>query len=929
MDIEPQDAIATREHMGRTFYFCSSNCAEQFDADPHRYAQAAATLPAGSATTGFNPELPLTRMDLPVLGLQREQDGRAVEAAVARLPGVRSAHANAGAGFVTVAYDPQRTTTAALAQALRPTGFRVGGAQTRLGIADLRCASCVGFIEEDLRATPGVLNASVNVGTQEATIAYLPQQTTLAQLHDVIQAWGYRVRPAASEAPLDRQEAEHDREYRSLFRKFLFAALISLPVLLTAYPQFVPFVRDWSMETLRLAWLGAALLTLPVLAWSGGHFFTGAWAALKHRAANMNTLIALGTGAAWLYSTIAIALPRLFPEGTAEPFYDVVAVVIALVVLGQALELRAKGRTSEAIKKLMGLQAKTARVIRAGQERDIPVEEVLVGDVVQVRPGEKVPVDGVILEGSSAVDESMLTGESLPVSKAVDDEVIGATLNKTGAFKFRATKVGKDTALAQIVKLVQDAQNSKAPIARLADTISGYFVPIVMILAVLTFVAWFDFGPQPQLVYALVTSVTVLIIACPCALGLATPMSLMVGIGKGAENGILIRSGEALQTAQAIKTVVLDKTGTITKGKPELTDVIVASSKLQVEGSLEDNLEPANLQPETILRLVASVERASEHPLAEAIVEGAKARGLELGEPSAFEAVPGHGVLAMVAGRQLAIGNLKLMQRQGIALAELEHTAAELSDQGKTPMYVAVDGEAAGLVAVADTVKADSAEAIAALHRMGIEVVMITGDNRRTADAIARQVGVDRVLAEVLPEDKAAQIRALQAANSKHLSPPAGAGRQIANGRRQPSGGRRPGFEESRRPSSILHRPSSVVAMVGDGINDAPALAQADVGLAIGTGTDVAIEASDITLIKGSLRGVVTAIEVSRATMRNIKQNLVGAFIYNVLGVPVAMGLLYPFFGVLLSPLIAGAAMAFSSVTVVSNANRLRAFKPR
>jgi Cu+-exporting ATPase len=614
----------------------------------------------------------------------------------------------------------------------------------------------------------------------------------------------------------------------------------------------------------------SAILTLPVLFWSGGHFFSGAWAALKHRSANMNTLIALGTAAAWLYSTIAILFPSIFPEGTSEPFYDVVAVVIALVVLGQALELRAKGRTSEAIKKLMGLQAKTARVIRDGHEIDIPVEEVLVGDIVQVRPGEKVPVDGQIVEGSSAVDESMLTGESLPVSKKPGDEVIGATLNKTGAFKFRATKVGKDTALAQIVKMVQDAQNSKAPIARLADTVSGYFVPIVMILAVLTFVIWFDFGPQPQLVFALVTSVTVLIIACPCALGLATPMSLMVGIGKGAENGILIRSGEALQTAHQIKTVVLDKTGTITKGKPELTDVVVV-------GEWKEN---------DLLRLAASVERSSEHPLAEAIVEGGKARQLNLVEPTAFEAVPGHGVIATVEGRRVVLGNLKMMQREASALGNLEAQAAHLADDGKTPMYVAIDGQAAGIVAVADTVKEDSAEAIAALHKMGIEVVMITGDNQRTAQAIARQVGVDRVLAEVLPEDKAHNVHLLQAENKK-------------------------------------------VAMVGDGINDAPALAQANVGLAIGTGTDVAIEASDITLIKGSLKGVVTAIEVSRATMRNIKQNLVGAFIYNALGVPVAMGVLYPFFGILLSPLLAGAAMAFSSVTVVSNANRLRTFKPR
>jgi Cu+-exporting ATPase len=562
----------------------------------------------------------------------------------------------------------------------------------------------------------------------------------------------------------------------------------------------------------------------------------------------------------------------VFPEGTSEPFYDVGAVVIALVVLGLALELRAKGQSSAAIKKLLGLQAKTARVIRDGNEMDLPVEEVLVGDVIQVRPGEKVPVDGVIVEGSSAVDESMLTGESLPVSKKQGDEVIGATLNKTGAFKFRATKVGKDTALAQIVKMVQDAQNSKAPIARLADTISGYFVPIVMILAVWTFVIWFVIGPQPQLVYALVTSVTVLIIACPCALGLATPMSLMVGIGKGAEHGILIRSGEALQTARAIQTVVLDKTGTITKGKPELTDVILTNSM--------------NGNSHQLLRLVASVEKVSEHPLAQAIVDGAQARKLELTDVQDFEAIPGHGVSAKVEGRNILIGNLKLMNRENIALGELENRSKSLADDGKTPMFVAIDGKAAGIVAVADTVKEDSAEAIKALQGMGIEVVMITGDNRRTAEAIARKVGVTRVLAEVLPEDKANNVHLLQAENKK-------------------------------------------VAMVGDGINDAPALAQADVGLAIGTGTDVAIEASDITLIKGSLKGVVTAIEVSRATMTNIYQNLFGAFIYNVLGIPVAMGVLFPFFGLLLSPLIAGAAMAFSSVTVVGNANRLRGFRPK
>ncbi len=865
MNIELQSAFATREHMGQSFYFCSQSCVGQFDKDPHRYVMT-------SATTGFNPEQTLTRIELPVSGSTLKDLATHLEATLRALEGVDQANVNVIAGRLEVQYDAQKVDVSRLVAAVKSIGFQVGGTTVRIGIENLRCASCVKFIEDELKSTQGVLNANVNIATQEATVDYLPQNTALAELNKAIEAWGYKPRPAASDAPVDKQEEAHAKEYRKLMNKFWFAAAISVFVMITAYYQVVPILRDWSMDSLRLLWGVTALLTLPVMLWSGSDFFTGAWAAFKHRSANMNTLIALGTGAAWLYSTFAILFPSVFPEGTSEPFYDVVAVVIALVVLGQALELRAKGQSSSAIKKLLGLQARTARVIRDGKELDLPVEEVLVGDVIQVRPGEKVPVDGVIIEGSSAVDESMLTGESLPASKKMGDEVIGATLNKTGAFKFRATKVGKDTALAQIVKMVQDAQNSKAPIARLADTISGYFVPIVMILAVWTFVIWFVIGPQPQLVYALVTSVTVLIIACPCALGLATPMSLMVGIGKGAEHGILIRSGEALQTARAIQTVVLDKTGTITKGTPELTDVLLN--------------EQSPVSSDQLLRMAASVEKVSEHPLAQAIVEGAQARKLELAEVKDFEAIPGYGVSAKVDGRSILIGNLKLMNREKIALGSLDDKSKSLADDGKTPMFIALDGKAAGIVAVADTVKEDSAEAIKVLQGLGIEVVMITGDNRRTAEAIARKVGVTRVLAEILPEDKANNIHLLQAEGKK-------------------------------------------VAMVGDGINDAPALAQADVGLAIGTGTDVAIEASDITLIKGSLKGVVTAIEVSRATMKNIYQNLVGAFFYNVLGIPVAMGVLFPFFGLLLSPLIAGAAMAFSSVTVVGKANRLRGFKPK
>jgi len=673
---------------------------------------------------------------------------------------------------------------------------------------------------------------------------------------------------------VDREEEARRREYRALMRKFWFSAAVSVPVVLLSYPWLVPGLKDvpWlarGSETLYWVWRGLGLLTLPVLLWGGSRFSSGLWAAAKARSANMHTLIGVGIAAAWLYSTVAVIRPGIFPEPElAEVYYDVTAVVTALVVLGMALEVKARGRTSEALKKLIGLQARTARVVRDGVEVDVPVEEVVVGDVVLVRPGEKIPVDGVVIDGASAVDESMITGESIPVEKVPGDEVIGATLNRTGSFRFRATKVGKDTALASIIRMVQDAQASKAPIQRTVDRVSGYFVPAVMILGVLAFIAWYDFGPAPAAAYAVIAFVTVLIIACPCALGLATPTSLTVGIGKAAQHGVLIRSGDALQTAKRLDTIVLDKTGTITVGKPSLTDVVAGELP---EGEL--------------LRLAAAVERNSEHPLAEAVVEGARERGVEPPEPEGFQAIPGHGVEATVEGRKVLLGNLKLMRDRGVEVGDLEAKAAALADAGETPMYVAVDGRPGGIVACADTVKEDSARAIARLKELGIEVVMITGDDRRTAEAIAREVGIDRVLAEVLPQDKAHEVRKLQL--------------------------------EGKR-----------VAMVGDGINDAPALAQADVGIAIGTGTDVAMEASDVTLISGSLRGVVTAIEVSRATMRNVSQNLFGAFVYNTAGLPIAAGLLYPFFGILLSPLMAAAAMAFSSVTVVSNANRLRRFRP-
>lgn len=683
-------------------------------------------------------------------------------------------------------------------------------------------------------------------------------------------------KPAADEEDADTETVAHRREYQSLMRKFWFAAIISIPVILVAYPNltwiYAPawFLPEVSEGLVRLLFVLSGVITLPVMAYSGRQFFTGARSAFRHHSADMNTLIALGTSAAWIYSTVALLVPGIFPEGTAEPFYDVTAVVTALVILGQALEVRAKGQTSQAIRKLLDLQAKTARVLRDGREVEIPVEDVLVGDIVIVRPGDKIPVDGELVDGRSAVDESMVTGESMPVDKAVGDEVIGATVNTTGSFKFRATKVGKDTALAQIVKMVQDAMGSKAPIARLVDVVSSYFVPAVMIIAIVTFLVWFNFGPSPALALAIVTGVTVLIIACPCAVGMAVPMSLVAGVGKAAEHGVLIRNGEALQTASQLKAIVLDKTGTITKGKPELTDAV-----------------PANgLDAATLLRFAASADRLSEHPLAQAIVDGATSRDIALVEPDAFEAVPGHGVETVVEGRQVLVGNARLMQRHKVHTATVDATVERLQGEGKTAMYVAVDGQAAGVVAVADTIKEDSIQAIRVMREMGLEVIMITGDNERTAQAIARQVGIDRVLAEVLPEDKAREVHALKQGGHK-------------------------------------------VGMVGDGINDAPALVEADVGFAIGTGTDVAIEAADITLMSGSLKGVAYAIEVSRATMRNAKESLFGAFVYNTLGIPIAAGVLFPFFGLLLSPILAGAAMAASSVTVVTNANRLRFFKAK
>jgi P-type Cu+ transporter len=876
MKIDEKAAAAVRQFDGRAVYLCSEACVAKFDADPRRYG-GGKPQDVGSATTGGRPETQgLVRIELPILGMTCVKCVATVERALREVSGVARATVNLDQQRAFVTYDPAVTRLEHLTQALRQAGYQTG-ASTTFRVQGIYCAGCIPQIEDALQRTPGVLAATLNPATEDVRVEYLPSVTDLKALRAAVTAAGPYTAvesPGPSPEAMDQEAAAQEREYRSLMRKWWFGAAVGVYTMILSYPWLIPGLRTWfprGSPQLWYIWAVMGVLSLVVLAYSGNQFFIGMWQSLKRRSANMHTLIALGTGVAWVYSTVALLFPQLFPEQEmTEVYYDVTVVVTALVVLGLAMELRAKGRTSEAIKKLIGLQAKTARVIRDGDERDLPVEEVLVGDIVVVRPGEKIPVDGMIIEGSSAVDESMITGESLPVEKRVDDEVIGATINKTGSFKFRATKVGKDTALANIIRMVQDAQGSKVPIQRIVDVVSGYFTPAVMILALVGFIIWYDFGPEPRLSYALIVAVTTLIIACPCALGMATPMSLTTGIGLGAQHGILIRSGEALQTAKGLQAIILDKTGTITHGKPALTDVVTTAGFAEAD----------------VLRLAAAVEKSSEHPLAAAIVDGGQSRGLDLPDADQFQAIPGHGVEATVEKRQVLLGNRKLMRDRDIPLDGLEQQATRLADDGKTPMYVAIDGHAAGIVAVADTVKEDSKVAIQALKQLGLEVVMITGDNERTANAIARQVGVERVMAEVLPQAKVFHVQKLQLEGKQ-------------------------------------------VAMVGDGINDAPALAQADVGLAIGTGTDVAIEASDITLIKGSLRGVVLAMQISRATMHNVYQNLVGAFIYNSLGIPVALGALYPLVGMLLSPLMAAAAMSFSSVTVIANANRLKRFRPQ
>jgi Cu+-exporting ATPase len=739
----------------------------------------------------------------------------------------------------------------------------------------MSCASCARSIEDAISSVPGVNECSVNFGAEQATVDYDPRTTDLQAIQDAVDAAGYSAYPLQEQNLMTGEDDEkryRQKESRDLVRKVTVGGIIGTVLVIGSLPMMtglqLPLIPMW----LHNPWL-QLVLTTPVQFWCGYSFYVNTWKAFKRHTATMDTLIALGTSAAYFYSLFATLFPGFFMAQGLMPdvYYETAAIVITLILLGRLFENRAKGQTSEAIRKLIGLQAKTARLIRNGREVDVPIEQVQIGDVVLVRPGEKIPVDGEVVDGTSTVDEAMVTGESVAVKKQPGDEVIGATINKTGSFKFRATRVGKDTVLAQIVQLVQQAQGSKAPIQRLADQVTGWFVPAVIAIAIFTFIIWYNMMGNVTL--ALITTVGVLIIACPCALGLATPTSVMVGTGKGAENGILIKGAESLEIAHQIQTIVLDKTGTITQGKPTVTDF------LTVNGTLNGN-------EIKLIQLAASLERNSEHPLAEAVVRYAQSQEVTLADVKDFEAVAGSGVQGIVTNRFVQIGTQRWMEELSINTQALQQDKERLEYLGKTAVWLAVDGEIKGLMGIADAIKPTSTQAVRALQKLGLEVVMLTGDNRRTAESIAREVGIKRVLAEVRPDQKAATVQALQAEGK-------------------------------------------IVAMVGDGINDAPALAQADVGISIGTGTDVAIAASDITLISGDLQGIVTAIQLSRATIRNIRQNLFFAFIYNVAGIPIAAGILFPIFGWLLNPIIAGAAMAFSSVSVVTNALRLRSFQPK
>ncbi|MQB02797.1 Cu(2+)-exporting ATPase [Agrobacterium tumefaciens] len=794
-----------------------------------------------------------------------------VEKAIAKVPGVVKASVNLATERADIAFSGAPNVSAVV-DAVRNAGYSVDEKTIELDIEGMTCASCVGRVEKALKAVSGVSDASVNLATERATVRVAGNAVSAARLAEAISQAGYKANEIVADKAKGDEPDRREAELRGLKISLATAVALTLPVfILEMGSHLVPAIHDFVMETvgMRESWYLQFALTTLVLFGPGLRFFKKGIPALLRLAPDMNSLVVLGTAAAWGFSVVATFVPEILPRGTANVYYEAAAVIVTLILLGRFLEARAKGRTSEAIKRLVGLQAKSARVMRNGETIDVPLQDVATGDVIVVRPGEKVPVDGLVLDGSSYVDESMITGEPVPVTKTAGSEVVGGTVNRNGSFTFRATKVGADTLIAQIIRMVEEAQADKLPIQALVDKVTNWFVPAVMLAAIATFIVWFILGPDPALTFALVNAVAVLIIACPCAMGLATPTSIMVGTGRAAEMGVLFRRGDALQTLRDADVIAVDKTGTLTLGKPTLVHFTTT------EGFDRDE----------VLRLVASLESRSEHPIAEAIVEAAKHGGLTLADAAGFEATPGFGVAATVDGRKVEAGADRFMVKLGYDIAKFADDADRLGREGQSPLYAAVDGRLAAIIAVADPIKPTTPEAIAALHALGLKVTMITGDNRRTAEAIARRLGIDEVVAEVLPDGKVEAVKRL-----------------AADGRR--------------------------VAFVGDGINDAPALAAADVGLAIGTGTDVAIESADVVLMSGDLRGVANAIALSKATIRNIRQNLFWAFAYNAALVPVAAGILYPANGVLLSPVLAAGAMALSSVFVLTNALRLKSFRP-
>lgn len=840
----------------------------RYHANVHR-DNANATCTTNKIKKGDNMENKIFSIE----GMTCASCAQTVEKATSKLPGVKKANVNLATEKMTVQFDELSLTEADIQKAVTDAGYtaKPNALKKTFDIEGMTCSSCAQTIEKATQKLAGVNNSAVNLATEKMTVQYDPTVLNVSDITKAIADAGYEAHEEVdSAATVDLDREKKQQHIKDVWRRFIMSAIFAIPLLYIAMGHMVglplPEVIDPMMHPVAFS-LTQLVLTLPVM-YYGRSFFAIGFKALFKGHPNMDSLVALGTSAAFVYSLYGTYMIYVGDTSFALAlYYESAAVILTLITLGKYFEAVSKGKTSEAIKKLMGLTPKTARVLRSNQEIEIAIDEVQVNDIIVVRPGEKLPVDGTVMEGNTSIDESMLTGESMPIEKKPGDKVIGASMNKTGSFHYQATKVGKDTALSQIIKLVEDAQGSKAPIAKLADQISGVFVPIVIVLAILSGLAWFLLG-QESWIFALTIMISVLVIACPCALGLATPTAIMVGTGKGAENGVLIKSGGALETTHKIETIVFDKTGTITEGKPKVTDIVTKKG----------------LSESDLLILAASAEKGSEHPLGEAIVNEAKERSLVFVKTDSFNAIPGLGIEVTIDGQHLLLGNKKLMDESHISLEDLAVISDELAGQGKTPMYIAKDGGIAGIIAVADTVKKNSLKAIEKLHEMGIEVAMITGDNKRTAEAIAKQVGIDRVLSEVLPEDKANEVKKLQAEGKK-------------------------------------------VAMVGDGINDAPALAQADIGIAIGSGTDVAIESADIVLMRSDLMDVSTAVELSRATIKNIKENLFWAFAYNILGIPVAMGLLHVFGGPLLNPMIAAAAMSFSSVSVLINALRLKRFK--